>query len=186
MNEKSIWELLEIEPTNDKQKIRKAYAQQTKSHHLEEDPQAFGELNRAYQQALQYAKAVEGKADEGSGEGRGTEESRTDLNGEKCGADQEVAESRTDLNREESDADQEVEGSCADLAEKSGVQDREKGIEKTEKSLLEKLAQAEQKAIEQSREKGALGRLIALLEDEKNAKKAEVFRNYFLSEDFLN
>ena len=28
MNEKSIWELLEIEPTNDKQKIRKAYAQQ--------------------------------------------------------------------------------------------------------------------------------------------------------------
>ena len=186
MNEKSIWELLEIEPTNDKQKIRKAYAQQTKSHHLEEDPQAFGELNRAYQQALQYAKAVEGKADEGSGEGRGTAESRTDLNGEKCGADQEVAESRTDLNGEESDADREVEGSCADLAEKSGVQDREKGIEKTEKSLLEKLAQAEQKAIEQSREKGALGRLIALLEDEKNAKKAEVFRNYFLSEDFLN
>ena len=176
MNEKSIWELLEIEPTNDKQKIRKAYAQQTKSHHLEEDPQAFGELNRAYQQALQYAKAVEGKADEGSGEGRGTAESRTDLNGEKCGADQEVAESRTDLNGEESDADREVEGSCADLAEKSGVQDREKGIEKTEKSLLEKLAQAEQKAIEQSREKGALGRLIALLEDEKNAKKAEVFR----------
>ena len=108
MNEKSIWELLEIEPTNDKQKIRKAYAQQTKSHHLEEDPQAFGELNRAYQQALQYAKAVEGKADEGSGEGRGTAESRTDLNGEESDADQEVAESRTDLNGEESDADREV------------------------------------------------------------------------------
>ncbi len=34
MNEKSIWELLEIELTNDKQKIRIAYAQKTKSHHL--------------------------------------------------------------------------------------------------------------------------------------------------------
>ena len=190
MNEKSIWELLEIEPTYDKQKIRKAYAQQAKSHHLEEDPQAFGELNRAYQQALQYAKAVEGRADGGrktervdeeSGAGQADEESRTDLNGEKCDADQEVEGNRTDLNNKESDADR---------AEKSGVQDKEKGIEKgkekTEKSLLEKLAQAEQKAIEQSREKGALGKLIALLEDEKNAKKAEVFRNYFLSEDFLN
>lgn len=154
MNEKNIWELLEIEPTYDKQKIRKAYAQQAKSHHLEEDPQAFGELNRAYQQALQYAKAVEGRADGGRKTERADEESG------------------------------------ADLAEKSGVQDKEKGIEKgkekTEKSLLEKLAQAEQKAIEQSREKGALGKLIALLEDEKNAKKAEVFRNYFLSEEFLN
>lgn len=159
MNEKSIWELLEIEPTYDKQKIRKAYAQQAKSHHLEEDPQAFGALNRAYQQALQYAKAVERKADGGS---------------------------RTDLNSEESGADREVKGSCAEQAEKSGVQDKEKGIEKTEKSLLEKLAQAEQKAIKQSREKGALGQLIALLEDEKNAKKAEVWKNYFLSEDFLN
>ena len=98
MNEKSIWELLEIEPTYDKQKIRKAYAQQAKSHHLEEDPQAFGELNRAYQQALQYAKAVEGRtdggrkterADEESGAGRGTEESS---------AGQADEESRTDLN----------------------------------------------------------------------------------------
>ncbi|MCI9592878.1 MAG: J domain-containing protein [Lachnospiraceae bacterium] len=149
MNEKSIWELLEIEPTYDKQKIRKAYAQQAKIYHLEEAPQAFAELNRAYQQALQYAKAIE--------------------------------------------------GSGAGQAEKSGNLDKEIEIEQPEKevffhpeikqpenSLLEKLAQAEQKAIEQSRKKGALGRLIGLLEDEKNAKKAEVWRDYFLSEDFLN
>lgn len=165
MNEKNIWELLEIEPTDDKQKIRKAYAQQAKSHHLEEDPHAFGELNRAYQQALQYAKTVERKAEGGSETERADEESRTDLNSEERGADREV------------------KGSCAEM---SGVQDKEKGIEKTEKPLLEKLAQAEQNAIKQSREKGALGRLTALLEDEKNAKKAEVWRNYFLSEDFLN
>lgn len=59
MNKKSIWEILEIKPTREKREIRKAYAAQAKKHHLEEDPNAFAELNQAYQQALCYADRSE-------------------------------------------------------------------------------------------------------------------------------
>ena len=51
-----IWEILHIEPTNDRKAIRKAYAARTKVIHPEEKPEEFKLLHEAYQAALQYAE----------------------------------------------------------------------------------------------------------------------------------
>lgn len=49
------WKILGIEPTNDKRKIRSAYAAGSRECHLEENPEEFARLNQAYQEALEYA-----------------------------------------------------------------------------------------------------------------------------------
>ncbi len=51
-----IWEILGIEPTYSRQEIRRAYAEKSRQNHPEEDPEAFAELNRAYQAAMRYAQ----------------------------------------------------------------------------------------------------------------------------------
>ncbi len=248
MREKDMWGLLEIEPTNDQKQIRRAYAQQAKVHHLEEDPQAFAELNRAYQQALQYAKQAGGgsAAKAGRPEKAGFPENaeypektglpekanhpeKTELpekanHPEKTGLPEKanytektglpekanypektgfpgkvnhpekakVTEPPENLEKKPEDSKKDVpeslngnqQGQTSDefpFQEEAGKERR--GFET---SLLARLAQAEQKAMESSRKEGALGKLIALTEDEKNARKAGAWRDYFLSEDFLN
>lgn len=47
-----IWAVLGIEPTTDKRKIKKAYAEAVKTCHPEEHPEAFKQLYEAYQAAL--------------------------------------------------------------------------------------------------------------------------------------
>ena len=54
-----IWEILGIEPTYSRQEIRRAYAEKSRQNHPEEDPEAFAELNRAYQAAMRYAQGQE-------------------------------------------------------------------------------------------------------------------------------
>ena len=50
----SIWEILGIQPTNNKREIRAAYSEKAKQFHPEEEPEAFERLHRAYEQALEY------------------------------------------------------------------------------------------------------------------------------------
>lgn len=52
-------------------------------------------------------------------------------------------------------------------------------------SLLSRLDRAEQEKIRASRKQGALRRLTELLEDSREGKRQEAWREYFLSEDFL-
>ena len=52
----SIWEILGIEPTNDKAAIRHAYAEKTRTCHPEENPEGFDTLHKAFLQAMQYAR----------------------------------------------------------------------------------------------------------------------------------
>lgn len=54
-----------------------------------------------------------------------------------------------------------------------------------ELSLLERLADAQQKAIQQSMDTGALHEFIALFINPKQAKNADAWRRFFLSETFL-
>ncbi len=55
----NCWEVLVIEPTNDKKAIKRAYAKKLKVTHPEDDPVAFQELSEAYQSALNIADYLE-------------------------------------------------------------------------------------------------------------------------------
>lgn len=54
----SIWETLGIQPTRDRQAIRRVYAEKTKTCHPEEDPDGFAALHEAYAAAMRYARAA--------------------------------------------------------------------------------------------------------------------------------
>ena len=51
-----IWEILGIEPTTDKMKIKRAYAERTRMVHPEEKPEEFRVLYEAYQRAMEVAE----------------------------------------------------------------------------------------------------------------------------------
>lgn len=51
-----IWDILEIEKTENLDVIKKAYAKKLAENHPEENPQKFQEIQQAYQAALTYAK----------------------------------------------------------------------------------------------------------------------------------
>lgn len=50
-----IWQVLEIGPTDDKKKIKRAYAKAVKKYHPEENPQEFQKVYAAYKQAVAFA-----------------------------------------------------------------------------------------------------------------------------------
>ncbi|MBV4422873.1 J domain-containing protein [Clostridium tyrobutyricum] len=50
----SFWDILGIEPTEDKSAIKEAYASQLNLHHPEDDPEGFQALREAYETALKY------------------------------------------------------------------------------------------------------------------------------------
>ncbi len=50
------WEILNIEPTSDKERIRQAYAKEVKRWHPEEHPNEFRMLRQAYREALRLAE----------------------------------------------------------------------------------------------------------------------------------
>ena len=56
MRYQSYWTILEIEPTTDRSKIKKAYAKLAKQFHPEDHPEQFKALQAAYKSALVYAK----------------------------------------------------------------------------------------------------------------------------------
>jgi hypothetical protein len=51
-----IWDILEIAPTTDAQRIKSAYAAQSRKYHPEEDPETWQRVNEAYRAALEYVK----------------------------------------------------------------------------------------------------------------------------------
>ena len=51
----SIWDILGIEPTSDRKKIKKAYAEKTKIYHPEDYLEEFKIVQEAYQWAMKYA-----------------------------------------------------------------------------------------------------------------------------------
>lgn len=51
-----IWSILQIEPTDSKREIRRAYAAQARKYHPEEQPEEFAGLQEAYQLALKYTE----------------------------------------------------------------------------------------------------------------------------------
>lgn len=53
IGDKTCWQILEIEPTEDKRKIKKAYAGLLKKYHPEEYPEEFKQIEAAYKEALQ-------------------------------------------------------------------------------------------------------------------------------------
>lgn len=54
----SIWEQLGIEPTTDQRKIKKAYADQVKNCHQEDEPERWQQLHASYEAAIRYAKGA--------------------------------------------------------------------------------------------------------------------------------
>ena len=62
---KNCWNILGIEHTDDKKKIKRAYARLAKQYHPEEQSKQFVELSNAYKEALQYTQrqqSIEEKA----------------------------------------------------------------------------------------------------------------------------
>ena len=51
-----FWSILGLEPTKEVSAIRRAYAQQSRTCHPEEDPEGFLRLREAYQATLAYAE----------------------------------------------------------------------------------------------------------------------------------
>ena len=62
-----IWEfgkafkILEIEPTEDKKKVKIAYAKMLKKYHPEDFPEMFIRINEAYEIVLEYSEEEENK-----------------------------------------------------------------------------------------------------------------------------
>ena len=57
----NVFRILEIEPTNDKKEIKKAYAGLVKRYHPEEFPEEWEKIHDAYEQALKMAEHVQPK-----------------------------------------------------------------------------------------------------------------------------
>lgn len=55
MNTRSVFQILDIEPTDDKKVIKKAYANLVKKYHPEEQPEKWKEIHDAYETALKMA-----------------------------------------------------------------------------------------------------------------------------------
>ena len=55
----NCWEVLGIEPTQNKKEIKKAYAKLLKQYHPEENPEEFKQIQEAYQQCLHPEQDIE-------------------------------------------------------------------------------------------------------------------------------
>lgn len=204
-----IWSMLKIEPTDDKKAIRKAFAAQSKLHHPEEEPEYFAALNQAYKAALDYDAGAEKTADSTSKSasdrmafGRMASDR---ISSDRMDSDRtSFGEGSATFAPFEPGGKKEREEKAVfapfEPGGKTGEEGKEtlqeKEHEKTEDgngghasnneiSLLERLDQASQQAIKQSMETGALREFIALFENPKQAKQADTWKRFFLSESFL-
>ena len=55
------FKILEIDPTDDKKKIKIAYSKMLKKYHPEDFPEMFTRINEAYEIALEYSEEEENK-----------------------------------------------------------------------------------------------------------------------------
>ena len=85
-----IWNELEIEPTNDRRDIKRAYAKKSRLCHPEEKPEEFRRLHEAYRLALGLAER-EARRERAAGGGR---EERA---GREAGEEREAGGARLEL-----------------------------------------------------------------------------------------
>ncbi len=197
---KDVWDFLRIEPTRDKKAIRKAFAAQSRLHHPEEEPEYFVQLNQAYKEALAYAAGTEesegfpaghgygadtakaGSRVETAGSAKGGQESEGGGSAEAASSAKGGQESESGGSTETAKADGE---SDALRSEGYSGEDNGSGTADNTVSLLDMLQAAEKQAIEESIQKGALRDFKALFENPKQAKQADTWKRFFLSEAFL-
>lgn len=156
-----IWETLGIAPTSDKRAIRTAYSTLAKQCHPEEDPQGFKLLHEAYQEAMAYT---------GKAEKTANMENTADFSEEKNFLKEKnfFKEKKEEINGEDR------------IVAKKEIQEKEQSP-----SLLDRLARAKEEEIAESMRSGALMKFSAILNDPKKFRKAEAWKAFFLSEDFL-
>ncbi len=171
---KEIWELLKIEPTKDKKEIRRAFAAQSRLHHPEEEPEYFEKLNEAYRLAL--GRIREGAEREGAG-GYGGREQTEEGGGYKERGRQEGAGGRGERGQTEEAGRCRGDGQAEEAGGPSG--------EGQKASLLGRLAEAEAQEVRESMQEGALREFILLFENPKQAKQAEAWKRFFMSDAFL-
>lgn len=165
------WKVLGIEPTSDKRAIRAAYSALAKKCHPEEDPQGFQLLHKAYQDAMAYAAIGCGRAESAQKEEplvmkRGVRET------EDAGEEKPPGVGETE------DADREK-------PQESQPDSGDASREEQAPSLLDRLAQADEEELSASMRSGALMQFSAILHDPKKFRKADAWKTFFLSEDFL-
>ena len=241
---RDIWNMLGIEPTNDKKAIRRAFAAQSRLHHPEEEPEYFAALNQAYKEALDYGAGGEKKwetpaaflperrtkketeyrespQESGKEEARGKESARGKAKEKAWNfklthenervKNENTLDEKTQEEMEDSafvhEKEQEEERDSTFVHEKKQEEERnyafahEEAQEKQthevtdkeqdkeaageESSLLRRLDQAAEQAIKKSMETGALHDFIVLFENPKQAKQADTWKRFFLTEAFL-
>ena len=198
-----IWGLLGIGPTVDKKAIRSAYAAQSRLHHPEEEPEYFAKLNQAYRQALDHARtagagsiqevgidatyhhahtAGAGYTDEGKGKGRTDWE---DKSGEGNRREERSRKGGDDRGSRENGKSVEGREEILQPEETAEKKTARTGTGEEGESLLERLAGAQLQAVKKSMETGALHDFITLFTDARQAKVADTWRRFFLTEAFL-
>ena len=91
----------------------------------------------------------------------------------------------SDNNEEDEDKQKSTPATAGSPEEPAERESASTDARENELSLLERLADAQQKAIQQSMDTGALHEFIALFTNPKQAKNADAWRRFFLSETFL-
>lgn len=161
-----IWNILGISRTDDRRAIRKAFAEQSRLHHPEEEPEYFIELNNAYKNALAYAENAENTANV-------EDVKNIDKTGSVVGTGNIADTAKAAYAENDSHT---INGSYSSM---------ENPAETAAPSLLDKLYSAETQNIQQSMQKGALRDFITLFENPKQVKQIDTWKRFFLSEAFL-
>lgn len=193
-----IWSMLGIEPTDDKKAIRRAFAAQSRLHHPEEEPEYFAALNQAYKAALDYGAGGEKKGETPASfllERKSKKEAEYRESPRESGQKESRGEEENHKKTNERDRNiklprenerPENENTLDENAQKSPQEKSQEETEDSEESsLLKRLDQAAQQAIKKSMEKGALHDFIVLFENSKQAKQADTWKRFFLTEVFL-
>ncbi len=203
-----VWSLLGIEPTDDKKAIRRAFAAQSRLHHPEEEPEYFAALNQAYKAAMDRGASAE-KAEDQAEPPQERKESRfkgkepiygrkQEKIAEYQKREREKEEDRKAENRKVENEETESKETESKETESKETENEETGNEKVtyeesgplpednkDGSLLKLLDEASEQAVKKSMEAGALHDFIVLFENPKQAKQADTWKRYFLSEAFL-
>ncbi len=166
-----IWELLGIEPTDDKKIIRRAYAEQSRLHHPEEEPEYFTALNQAYKAALDHGIRLKNTENMSDSEKGSTEIRET----QKIQKEQEISKTQEIQITQETQIIQETQT----IQKTSKKQDNQaiqaiQAITKIQEiseasesksSLLKILDAAQEQAVKASMETGALHEFTVLFEN---------------------
>lgn len=190
-----IWEVLGITPTADKREIRAAYAVLAKQCHPEEDPQGFKALHEAYQAAMAYAAKNPGR------QGNAADSLRREDGQEEGGVQPpSILQKEMTKDGENGHSPKIHRGTAEDTCPESTLTSRTAGEEtvwekesgqKEEKdeekapSLLDRLDKIREEELSKSMQSGALMQFSVILSDPKKFRRADAWKAFFLSENFL-